>query len=89
MKFRSFTGKLIRAIFWVFLFIILAAYAASFAAQRIADSGEHVTADIDSVEDLVRASDEIHYGVIGGGTTQQYFLVSRSKSLHNNLYQSW
>lgn len=81
------TGKLIRAIFWVFLFIILAAYAASFAAQRIADSGEHVTADIDSVEDLVRASDEIHYGTIRGGTTQQYFLVS-SKSLRNNLYQS-
>lgn len=72
---RSFTGKLIRAIFWVFLFIIISAYAASFAAQRIADSGEHITAEIDSVEDLVKASDEIHFGVIRGGSTEQYFKV--------------
>jgi hypothetical protein len=70
---ESFTGKLIRVIFWAFIFVILAAYAASFAAQRIADSDEHITAEIDSVEDLVKATDEIHYGVIEGGSTEQYF----------------
>jgi len=62
-------------IFWAFVFIIVAAYAASFAAQRIADSEEHVTAEIDGVEDLVKASDDIHYGVIEGGSTEHYFLV--------------
>lgn len=55
--------------------MILAAYAASFAAQRIADSGDFQTADVDSVEELVKSSDDIVYGVIEGGSTEQYFRV--------------
>ncbi|CAL8086493.1 unnamed protein product [Orchesella dallaii] len=83
---ESLAGKLVRVIFWTFIFIILAAYAASFAAQRIADSEEFFTSEIDSVEDLVKASDEIHYGVIDGGSTEQYFMRSNNP-LYKQMYE--
>jgi len=83
---ESLAGKIVRLIFWAFVFIILAAYAASFAAQRIADSDEYVTSEIDNVEDLVKASDEIHYGVIDGGSTEQYFMRS-DNPLYKQMYE--
>jgi len=83
---ESLAGKLIRVIFWAFIFIIVAAYAASFAAQRIADSGEHITAEIDSAAELVKASDEIRYGAIEGGSTEEYFRRS-DNPLYKQMFE--
>jgi len=74
---ESLTGKVVRFVFFVFMLVIIGAYTASLAAQRIADSEPHAASGIDNVEDLVK-EDELSYGIIDGGSTEAYFQVKSS-----------
>jgi len=83
---ESLTGKVIRTVFLVFVVVIIGAYTASLAAQRMADSEPHAASSIDSIEELVKEGDEVSYGILANGSTEAYFKAS-DQPIYNTMLE--
>lgn len=73
---ESLTGKVLRTVFLVYIVVIIGAYTASLAAQRLADSEPSAASALDSIDELVNEGDEIAYGIIDNGSTEAYLRSS-------------
>jgi len=65
----------LRTVFLIYIVVIIGAYTASLAAQRLADSEPSAASSLDSIEELVKEGDEVSYGIIDNGSTEAYFRV--------------
>lgn len=83
---ESLTGKVIRSVFLIFVLVIVGAYTASLAAQRMADSEPHAASSIDNIEDLVKESDDMSYGIIANGSTAAYFKAADG-AIYNTMLE--
>jgi hypothetical protein len=95
--FRSFAGKFLQIIFWIFIVAFGATYMATFVADRIVDriSKDGDSVGIKSVEELA-GQEEIKYGVLRAGSTYDYFRVKlyeipiyRRYMYVMDLYRQW
>ncbi|CAL1535038.1 unnamed protein product [Lymnaea stagnalis] len=69
---RSISGRIVGSAWWFFTLIIISSYTANLAAFLTI---ERMEVPINSADDLVRQS-EIRYGIIGNGSTEEFFKMS-------------
>lgn len=91
---RAFSTRIVGGIWWFFTLIIISSYTANLAAFLTV---ERMVSPIDGAEDLAVNKDGIHYGVVSGGSTYQFFKVSSSpcknessaNKLHRVVFSEW
>ena len=70
------SGRIVGSVWWFFTLILISSYTANLAAFL---TSERMQNPIESAEDLAKQT-EIKYGTLNGGSTQEFFKVSFSKS---------
>lgn len=88
---RTTAGRFLQIIFWIYLGIFIAAYIATFAADRVVDqlnNKKEKVFDTKSFEPIVNTieelidQDDITFALLRGGSTQNYFQVSSILNLN-------
>ncbi|XP_054005228.1 ionotropic receptor 25a-like [Hylaeus anthracinus] len=80
---KNLSGKLAAAIWWLFSFVIVAAYTANLAAD---ETLERLERSIDSMDDLTKQY-RVRYSTLANSSTFRYF--HGMKEAEDMLYQMW